>query len=445
MPLNFNQERTKKIFDLSSPIVIGMISQNTLNLVDTAMVGKLGASSLAAVGISGMMVFMIQALILGITSGVQALAARKKGEGKIHDLAQAINGGLLFSFIFGSIITVVALACSQWLFSIVDDSEVRVLAKDYFDIRMVVTIFAVGNFAFRGFWNAIDASRIYMTSLIITHLLNIVLNYILIFGHWGFPAFGVKGSALATSIAIVIGFFIYLIALAHKAEEIKYSFQLPNLEEIKNTSKISFTSGFETFLTMINVVAQYWLVGKIGTPELAALNILLNIMMVAFLPAIAFGISLATLSGQALGRGDIKDSYQWGFDILRLGFWSFVLVSIPMLLLSENIIAVFTNDLEVKKHSILILKIMGVTLPFEMLGFILLDAFKGLGKAKLALQVSFIMQWIYFFPLALVFVFIFKWGLLSVWLVQTSYHMIQSLWLFILWKNSKPKEENYLR
>lgn len=444
MPLNFNKERVKKIFNLSTPIIIGMISQNTLNLVDTAMVGRLGASSLAAVGISSMMVFMIQALVLGITSGVQALAARKKGEGKIHDLAQAINSGLLFSFIFGLIITVIALASSNWLFSLVaDDPEVRILAKDYFDIRMIVTVFAVGNFAFRGFWNAIDASKTYMTSLIITHLLNIVLNYILIFGNWGFPALGVKGSSLATSIAVVIGFFIYLIALAHKAEEIKYNFKLPNLDEIKDTTKISFTSGFETFLTMINVVAQYWLVGKIGTPELAALNILLNIMMVAFLPAIAFGISLATLSGQALGRNDRQDSYEWGFDILRLAFWSFILVSIPMTLFAKNIIAIFTNDIEVTEHSILILQIMGITLPLEMLGFILLDAFKGLGKAKLALQVSFIMQWIYFFPLALLFVFVFKWGLLSVWLVQASYHMLQSLWLFLLWKNDRPSE-NYL-
>lgn len=438
MLFNFDSKRTKRIFDLSLPIVIGMLSQNTLNLVDTAMVGRLGASSLAAVGISGIMVFMIQCLVTGVSSGVQAIAARKKGEGKLHEIGSTIQGGLIFSFVFGLVVTILSLYFSDWLFSmVVDNQEVRVLAKDYFDIRMLVTVFAVSNFAFRGFWTAIDSSKIYMMALIIMHIANIILNYLLIFGNGGFPAMGVKGSALATSIAVVLGTVIYLISMFVKAKKLKLQFKTPSFSEMKILSEISIVSGFDGVVTMSNVLAQYWLVGKIGVTELAAINILMNIMLVALLPAVGFGISLATLSGQALGKGDLDDSYSWGSDVIKLGFLSFIAVSLPMAIIPETIIKIFTDDIAIINTAAPILRIMGFTIPFEMIGFILLDAFKGVGDSRTALKVSFIMQWIYFSPIALILVFVFKWGLLSVWLAQTSYHTLQSLWLIWTWRKRK--------
>ncbi len=438
MLFKFNSERTKKIFDLSLPIIIGMVSQNTLNLVDTAMVGRLGATSLAAVGISGMMVFLIQSLVIGVSSGVQAIAARKKGEGKLHEIGSAINGGLIFSFVFGLSVTILSLFISKWLFAlVVDNQEVRILAKDYFDIRMAVTVFAVANFAFRGFWTAIDASKTYMMALIVMHIANIILNYALIFGNWGFPAMGVKGSSLATSISVVLGTVIYFWSMFRKSKKLNLNFKTPTFLEIKVLSQISMISGFETMVTMSNIVAQYWLIGKIGITELAAINILMNIMLVVLLPAIGFGISLATLAGQALGRGDLDDSYNWGLDVAKLGFLCFIVVSLPMAIMPEAVIRIFTDDPGVIHTAAPILRIMGFTMPLEMVGFIFMDAFKGVGDSKTALKVSFIMQWIYFSPIALILVFVFHWGLLSVWLAQTSYHTLQSLWLFITWKQRK--------
>lgn len=402
------------------------------------MVGRLGAASLAAVGISSMMVFLIQSLIIGVSSGVQAIAARKKGEGKFHEIGTALHGGLIFSFTLGLLVTILSLFISDGLFSLViDNSEVKTLAKDYFDIRMAVTVFAVANFAFRGFWTAIDASKTYMKALVIMHVVNIILNYALIFGNWGFPAMGVKGSSLATAISVVLGTLIYFWSMFSKSKKLNLDFKIPTFLEIKILSQISMVSGFESMITMSNILAQYWLIGKIGVTELAAINILMSIMLVVLLPAIGFGISLATLAGQALGKGDLDDSYNWGWDVAKLGFLCFIAVSLPLAIMPEAIIRIFTNDPAVISTAAPILRIMGFTLPLEMVGFIFMDAFKGVGDSKTALKVSFIMQWIYFSPIALILVFVFHWGLLSVWLAQTSYHSLQSLWLIWSWKQRK--------
>lgn len=276
-----------------------------------------------------------------------------------------------------------------------------------------------------------------MMALVVMHIVNIILNYLLIFGNGGFPAMGVKGSSLATAISVVLGTLIYFWNVFRKSKKLNLNFKIPTFLEVKILSQISMISGFESMVTMSNIIAEYWLIGKIGVVELAAINILMSIMLIVLLPAIGLGISLATLAGQAMGRGDLQDSYDWGWDVAKLGFFCFIAVSLPLAIVPEIVIKIFTNDLAVIHAAAPILRIMGFILPFEMLGFIFMDAFKGVGDSQTALRVSFIMQWIYFAPIALILVFVFHWGLLSVWLAQTSYHILQSLWLIRKWKQRK--------
>ena len=189
-----------------------MISQNVLNLVDTAMVGTLGNAALAAVGIGGFVVFMCQAFILGVSTGVQAMASRRKGAGRISEMAVPLNAGLLLVLIVSPFITWIVLVFLPDVYPFLNtDPEVIEQGVPYVQVRIFAVVFVGMNFAFRGYWSAIDLTRLYMKTLIIMHSLNILLNYILIFGKLGAPALGVTGAGLATSIATGVGTAIYFI------------------------------------------------------------------------------------------------------------------------------------------------------------------------------------------------------------------------------------------
>jgi putative MATE family efflux protein len=188
-----------------------MISQNLLNVVDTAMVGFLGNAALAAVGLGSFIVFMCQAPIVGISTGVQTLAARKKGEGRIDRAAKVLNTSLLIVLGAAPLISLLLIQLVEPLLPYLNkDAEVIGQGVPYLQLRLAAIVFVGVNFAFRGYWNALDMSRLYMNTLIIMHACNIFLNYVLIFGHFGAPALGVTGAGLASAISVAVGSMIYL-------------------------------------------------------------------------------------------------------------------------------------------------------------------------------------------------------------------------------------------
>ncbi len=442
MILNIEFSRLSRIFGLAMPIIAGMLSQNLLNLVDTAMVGRLGPEALAAVGISSMVAFLFLSPVLGVASGVQAISARKKGEGKINETAYSLNNALLYSLVFGVMVFFLAFWLAEPLFNMLTETEVlSKLSREYFLIRIAVCFFAIMNFAFRGYWNSVDMSKVYMNTLIVMHLVNIALNYVLIFGKFGFPRMETNGAALATSISIVIGFILYFIQALDKASANGFLRCLPSYKTLNRLTSISLPAGFELCITMSNVVALYWLVGKIGTNELASLNVMMNIFMLVLLPALGLGITLASLSGQALGAGDKEEAYNWGRDITRLGLVVLTLLALPFFFMPETIFGLFTKSESVIAAGVDGLRIMGFTLGLEMIGYTLVEALKGLGYSKKVSVISFIWQWVIFIPGVYVMVHTFHLSLFSIWIWQIIMHLVQSVVFIAIWKQRKWQEQ----
>ena len=181
--------RFRRILTLALPIIGGMVSQNILNLVDTAMVGSLGDAALAAVGLGGFANFMFMALILGVSTGVQVMAARRKGQGLLDQTALPLNAGLAMVLALAPLMTAVLIFWLPDIYSLLN-SDVEVIEQGVPYLRWrVLAITIVGcNFAFRGYWNAVDLSRLYMGTLVVMHATNIFLNWVFIFGNLGVPA-----------------------------------------------------------------------------------------------------------------------------------------------------------------------------------------------------------------------------------------------------------------
>ena len=430
--------RRNRIFALALPIIGGMVSQNLLNIVDTAMVGFLGDAALAAVGLGGFVVFMCQALILGISTGVQTSAARRKGEGRPEQAASILNTALVLVLIVAPLFSVVLIQLAEPVYPYLNtDPAVIELGVPYIEWRLGAIVFVGINFAFRGYWNALDLSRLYMKTLILMHACNIVLNYALIFGHFGAPAFGVTGAGMASAISMAIGTTIYLyLGLKHVRKD-GFLRCLATRDETVALVSVSIPAGLQQLFFAAGLVAMFWIIGRIGTPELAAANVLVTVLLFAILPGLGLGLACATLVGQALGKREPDDAYQWAWDVAKVTVVLLTILGLPMSIAPDLVSSIFIHEASTRDLARWPMRIMGLTMPIEAIGFAFMHGMLGAGDARRVMFVSVSTQWLLFLPLAFIVGPVLGYGLLGVWLWQSGSRTLQS-WLYLtMWRGRR--------
>jgi len=423
---------------LALPIMGGMVSQNVMNLVDTAMVGSQGKAALAGVGLSSFVAFMSQAFITGLSSGVQAMAARRLGEGREDQTAIPLNGGLVLAIAFGVPITI-ALFLLAPLFYPYLNGDPMVIAEGVPYLRArLCAVTAVGmNFAFRGYFNGVNQSQIYMRSLIVMHVCNLALNYTLIYGHFGAPALGAMGAGVGTAIATYIGTFVYVVQSLSVARSNGFLAGLPDEDTTRTMLRLSVPSGIRQMFFAAGLTTLFWIVGKVGTTELAAANVMTNLMLVAYLPGLGLGMAAASLVGQALGRGDPQDATQWGWDVAKVGIVILGTLGLPMLLIPDLLIGIFVDDAATIAVGTLPLRIIGASIAIDGIGQVLQAAMLGAGDSRRVMYVAIGLQWLLFLPAAYVVGPWAGFGLLGIWIAQVAYRFLQAGLFSLMWRGGK--------
>lgn len=423
---------------LALPIMGGMVSQNVMNLVDTAMVGSQGKAALAGVGLSSFVAFMSQAFIMGLSSGVQAMAARRLGEGRDAETAIPLNGGLLLAVAFGLPVSLALYFLAPHVYPYLnDDSNVIAEGVPYLQARLCA-VTAVGmNFAFRGYFNGVNQSQIYMRSLIVMHVCNLALNYTLIFGHFGAPALGATGAGIGTAIATYIGTIAYIVQSVRIARGRGFLRGLPDSSTMRTMLRLSVPSGIRQLFFAGGLTVLFWIVGKVGTTELAAANVMINLMLVAYLPGLGLGMAAASLVGQALGKGDREDAAQWGWDVSKLGVAILAALGLPMLLIPELLLSAFIDDAATIAVGTMPLRVVGATIAFDGVGQVLQAAMLGAGDSRRVMVAAVSLQWLVFLPVAYA---VGPWGglgLLGIWIAQSVYRLIQAGLFASMWRDGR--------
>jgi len=430
--------RRNRIFGLALPIIGGMVSQNLLNIVDTAMVGFLGDAALAAVGLGGFVVFMCQAMIMGISTGVQTTAARRKGEGRPERAAAILNAALVIVLLVAPLLSFVLIRLAEPAYPYLNaDAEVIERGVPYLEWRLAAIVFVGMNFAFRGYWNALDMSRVYMNTLIIMHACNIVLNYALIFGHFGAPELGVTGAGMASAISMGIGSAVYFFLGFRHIRKDGFLRCMATRQETTALIKVTVPAGLQQVFFAAGLVAMFWIIGRIGTPELAAANVLVTVLLFAILPGLGLGIACATLVGQALGRREPEDAYQWAWDVAKVTIVLLTVLGMPMWLAPDLVSSLFIHEDTTRELARWPMRIMGLSMPIEAIGFAFMHGLLGAGDARRVMLISISTQWLLFLPLAFVIGPVMGYGLLGVWLWQGATRMVQSWLFFTKWRGRK--------
>ncbi len=392
--------RRRRITGLALPIIGGMVSQNVLNLVDTAMVGSLGDAALAGVGLGSFVNFMATAFITGMAAGVQAMAARRVGQGRESESAVPLNGGLLLAAALAIPSSVVLVLLAPTIFPLLEDDPAVVADGTIYLQMRLIAMLAVGmNFAFRGYWNAVDRSRLYLRTLLVMHVTNIALNYVLIFGKLGLPELGVMGAGIGTAASTFVGTVYYFALGRRHARDAGFLSGLPDRATLAQMLRLSVPAGLQQFFFAAGMTVFFILVGMVGTQELAAANVLVNLMLVALLPGLGFGIAAASLVGQALGRGDHADARQWGWDVVKMAALTMGVLALPALLVPDLLLAPFIHNADTLALAEGPLRLVAATLAVEAVGMVLLNALLGAGDSRIVMVVSIGIQWFVQLPL----------------------------------------------
>jgi len=416
----------------------GMVSQNVMNLVDTAMVGTLGDAALAGVGLGGFANFLFSAFILGISTGVQAMAARRVGEGRLSETAIPLNGGLLIALVIAVPWSALLITLAWEYFPVLtNDAAVVEQGVPYLRARLFA-MFAMGmNFAFRGYWNAVDKSILYMRTLISMHVINIFLNWVLIFGNLGAPELGAQGAGVASAIATIFGTASYFLLGRSYARDAGFLHGLPTRDTMKTIVRLAAPAGFQQFFFAAGMTVFLMLVARMGTPELAATKVIIDLILVGILPGIGFGLAAASLAGQALGRGHPDDAKQWGWDVTRIAVVVVAALSLPAVLFPEWILSGFIHapsTLALAKNP---LRVAAGFLFIDSVGMVLMNALMGAGDTKRVMFIGIGFQWLIFLPIVYVIGPIMGLGLVAVFTTQAAYRGLQALTFASMWKRGR--------
>jgi len=423
-----DRDRRRMVWGIALPIMGGMMSQNVLNLVDIGMVGRLGDKALAATGIGGFTNYLAISFIIGLSAGVQALAARRVGEGRDSETAIPLNGGLVLALAIGLPLCIVLILATPFAFNyLTEDAGVRELGIPYLQIR-IVSMVAVGmNFSFRGYWSAIHMTGVYLRTLLIMHAINIFLNWVLIFGNLGAPELGVFGAGLATTIALYCGTALYFFFALRHTRERGFLQGIPSRSTLWQQFRLSLPSSLQQLFFSAGLVTLIWIVGRIGTAEVAAVNVLMTFHITAILPAFGVALAATTLVGNALGRGDVEDAAAWGWNCAALTFVYGVALSLILIPLANPILQVFLTNPDTRQIAYLPMVLWALMISFDTAGMVLMNALIGAGDTRRSMWISLLWQWVFFLPLAYLVGPALGFGLVGVWIVNGLYRTGQAV------------------
>lgn len=357
---------------------------------------------------------------------------------------QVLDNSLALALILGSVFTLL----SPWLARslsppLQSDPEMGRLLGTYMQYRFYGAVFALINLAFSGFFNGIGRTKVRMNAAIIITTANILLNYFLIFGNLGFPHLGVQGAALASTLATGLTTLYYLGASLGKRYRSEYRyFHLANiaLSQIEKIGRLSLPLMIRLFVGMGGFLVFFWIIGRIGTLELAASNILRSLNSIPYMLGAAIGAAATTLVGQNMGAKRYERAEASGWEAAKLGMMAMGALGALFLFLPTPIMRIYTDELEVVQVGVSILRILGSVQVFNAIGIVLSPALIGAGDMWFILSVEIGNTYLAYLPLAWLLGVYLGFGMVGAWSAEVIYVLLYALVMALRFRGGRWKE-----
>jgi len=409
---------TRKIWDIAWPIMLSLVAQNIVNVTDTAFLGRVGEVELGASAIGGLLYTTLFMVAFGFTTGVQILVARRHGEKNYLAIGRIFDNSFYFLGLISLIITSVVILFGPALLKPFMASEVIFKASSTFLVyRVLGLFFASAGLLFRSFYTGITFTKYLSISSAIMAVVNVILDYALIFGHWGFPQLGIMGAGIASSISEVCALLFFILITwrnSHLKQYVLFKLVKPDFEIIKNTLGISVFVMFQYVLSLGSWFVFFMLIEKMGERSLAVSNIIRSLYLMFMIPGWALCSVTNTLVSNAMGEGKPDHVIPIIRKILKFSLVVMAITVSVAALFPREAIAIYTNNTSLIEATVPSYYIILAATFLFMAMSILFNGVLGTANTKFALGIEVITLIFY---------------LTSAWLLAVKLHLqIEYVW-----------------
>jgi len=389
----------RNIFKITYPIFLTLIAQNIINVTNTAFLGRVGEVELGASAIGGVFYFAIYMVGFGFSQGAQILIGRRNGEKNYSQIGPIFNNALLFNFLLSILIFAISVKGVPLVMKYaVSSPEVYDATIAYLDWRIYGFFFAFINAIFRSFYVGITQTRILTTSAILMAITNILFDYILIFGHFGFPRLGIEGAGISSVIAEIVTLIYVIVYTFLRADTKLYGlFQLKKVEfkTVLQILDLSIFIMFQYFISISTWFMFFIFIEHMGERPLAVSNIGRSLYVLLMIPASALATTVNTLVSNLIGANRKEEVLPF---IRRMAFVAFALV-LPLMICTfifpKLFANIYTDDPGLMAACIPVIKIVSLANLVFALSFIVFNGVSGTGNTRTAFAIEFLTLFFY--------------------------------------------------
>ena len=398
---------------LASPVIVGLLGHTFVQLVDNIMVGQLGTAELAAVSLGNSFFFVAMSLGIGFSTAITPLVAETDGAKDIAAGRNVFIHGLLLCTFIGFFLSLAVLVSKPLLYQMGQPEEVVVIAFPYLKWVAISLIPLISFQGFKQFSEGLSHTRPAMYATLLGNVINVVLNYFLIFGFWIFPKMGVEGAAIGTlvsrcSMLVFMAFYVrfnkHFIAFDQGIVWKKSDWNL-----FKKIIRLGFPSALQMFFEVVFFTAAIWLSGFLGKNPQAANQIALNLSSMTFMFAMGLGVTAMIRVGNQKGKGDFITLKRVAYSIFLLIFLFDILFCIFFLIMNSYLPWIYldgSNPLQITDVRAVVQMastLLIVSAFFQIsdgLQAVVLGALRGLQDVNIPALITFFSYGIFGFPIS---------------------------------------------
>ena len=414
---------------LAAPVMLGMLGHTFVSFVDNIMVGQIGTAVLAAVSLGNSFMFIAMSLGIGFSTAVTPLIAEADSANNFKQAKSTFKHGLFLCTVLGIVLFLGVYFAKPLLYLMQQPQEVVALAIPYLDLVAFSLIPLIVFQALKQFSDGMSMTRYPMYATLIANIVNIVLNYLLIFGKFGFPTLGIVGAAYGTVISrfIMLAYLWWLLAKKERTKALVTNIKLFVLEKLMLQKLINLgaPSAMQMLFEVAIFTAAIWLSGLLGKNAQAANQIALNLSSMTFM--VAMGLSVASMIrvGNQKGLQNYKELRRIAFSIFLLGillaiFFGSVFFlfhkSLPKIYVDFTDITNYADNLEVVSIASQLLFAAAIFQISDTIQVVVLGALRGLQDVKIPTIITFVSYWVIGFPTSYFLGKATRYGSFGIWL-----------------------------
>ncbi|AFL81581.1 putative efflux protein, MATE family [Aequorivita sublithincola DSM 14238] len=398
---------------LATPVILGMLGHQVVALVDNIMVGQLGSAELAAVSLGNSFMFVAMSIGVGFSTAITPLVAEADGEGNRAKGKSSFKHGLFLCIILGLALFGIVMAAKPLMYVMSQPPEVVDLAMPYLTLVAASLVPLIIFQGFKQFSDGLSMTRFPMYATIIANLVNVLLNYMFIFGKFGAPEMGVVGAAIGTLVSrvVMVGYLWYLLSRKEKSRFFVTNIKIFTLSKkmLKKLLNLGFPSAMQMFFEVGIFTSAVWLSGILGKNPQAANQIALNLASMTFMVAMGFSVAAMIRVGNQKGLKNFRELRRVAISIflltslLSLVFAiGFILFNgqLPKIFLDYDSTKDFADNFEVVTIAAQLLIIAAIFQFTDALQVVALGALRGMQDVKIPTVLTFIAYWIIGFPIS---------------------------------------------